>query len=675
MTDIAIRVENLSKLPRPTGYIGRARQRHDTLRDAVRYALVDFLPRISRIDTKNIEIRKIRANSWQKESDDAFWALRDVSFEACPEVRRRICPEVRRRIKRGEVVGVIGRNGAGKSTLRQTLSRIMAMLRQQVKQPETWILGVILLLALALRLWGIGFGLPYEYHVDEVQYVRQAASMGSQGLEPVWWNNPPFYKYVLLAEYGGLFAVGRILGWYASTADFGARHMVDPTILYLLARGTTAVLGTLTVALAYLLGKTAYSRLVGLLSAVFLAVAFLHVRDSHFAVNDIPLTFFTTVMLLASIKIAQSGKPKWYAVAGIALGLGFATKYSAALAGFPLLAAHLLSPGFRFAKGQWGWRRIGLAALATCGAAVLGSPYFVLTPGKVIHDAYQALYLAGQSGFEGWQIDPAGGFLFYLKTLSWGLGIGLLLVSIAGLIYDLVRRQPPDVILATFILLGYLFWGRQQMYFARFIIPLIPPLLVLAAALVEKAAQRFAPASGKVNRTLAIAALLLMAQPLTQSLRLDYLWTQTDTRTLARQWIEQNLPADARIAVDWRTHAPPLSTADQPAVAAGREYDVLIVGGAGLAEYTLEWYREQGLDYLIASSFIYNISLLDAAKDTTRRAFYASLDRDLMLIQTFWPNTTQMEPSFIFDEVVGPAVSLWQRERPGPVLKIYRVSP
>lgn len=88
MSDIAVQVNNLGKRYR----IGALMKRNDTLRDQ----LVDWSSKI--VHRKRIE----------PQDNNILWALKDISFE----------------VKKGQVLGVIGKNGAGKSTLLKVLSRI-----------------------------------------------------------------------------------------------------------------------------------------------------------------------------------------------------------------------------------------------------------------------------------------------------------------------------------------------------------------------------------------------------------------------------------------------------------------------------------------------------------------------------------------------------------------------
>ena len=105
MSDIAIRVDNLSKQYR----IGAQQAAYRTIRET----LVDGFQAPFRRTGRLLRGQAHGAADLQ----EAIWALRDVSFE----------------INRGEAVGIIGRNGAGKSTLLKILSKITKPTRGRVE--------------------------------------------------------------------------------------------------------------------------------------------------------------------------------------------------------------------------------------------------------------------------------------------------------------------------------------------------------------------------------------------------------------------------------------------------------------------------------------------------------------------------------------------------------------
>ena len=279
------------------------------------------------------------------------------------------------------------------------------------------VLVAILLLAIGLRVWGIEYGLPYPYHVDEPTYVSAALNLGAGliGKQP----NPTGYSNILLGEFAAYYLYGRVTGLFPSTAAFEQAYRSDPSMFLLLGRLTSVFFGAATILVVYGLGKRSANQNTGVLAALFLAVAFLHVRDSHYGVPDAPLTFFVSLSTLCCLLVAQTGKKKYLAMAAAVTAYAIVTKWTVWLVSIPLVivtVARLRASSPRVKSRAWPSILIILATFFFIGFA-LGGFQLLLLPGTYLEYALREAQAGEAGGFGFWQIDTLSGWLFYVKTL------------------------------------------------------------------------------------------------------------------------------------------------------------------------------------------------------------------------------------------------------------------
>ncbi len=429
-----------------------------------------------------------------------------------------------------------------------------------------FLLLMLLAVAFLLRLYRISWGLPDVF--EEATPLREAWKMWGWGPNSAFDPNPHFFNYPSLTIYcqflgqGALYLGMRLAGTVDSAVDYAAYYAADPTPFLVTGRLITTLFGVGTVLVLYRLCRRIASPFAACAAAFFLAISTFDIQKSQMVEVDVPLAFFSTLALLSMVRVTERPSLRNYLLAGIFTGLAVSTKYTVLVLLLPLSVSHLLVPKGMVDGSEGGERRgrwIHPAAALSAAAIVffVTSPFVLLDHATFLrHIAFEREHM--REGHFG--LERAGTILFYIKAVSGRiLGWPLLVLAAGGAVYRLVRsRRPAELILISFAVPYCLLVATWAMKADRYLMPVLPVALAFSAAAMDGLLGL--PALAERRRRIAAAVLLFLAAgiPLAALYPAHLKGYEPDSRTLAREWIETNVPTGAFIVME--SYGPELLT-------------------------------------------------------------------------------------------------------------------
>ena len=531
---------------------------------------------------------------------------------------------------------------------------------------QSWVLVAVLLAGLALRLWGIGFGLPHPMtRPDEEFIVSVALRFFSGDFNPHFFEWPSLYFYVVHAVLRIAYLAGLASGAYSDAAAFVAGVTRDPGWVHVMLRlmSVAAALGTLVI--VYRLGRRAFDRDTGLIAAAFLAAAYLHVRDSHFGVLDVPLTL---LIVLTIALLARAWRPpgnahpaRWFALAGLVAGLASSVKYNASA----LIVPAVVTAAIRM-RDDRGARVDTLAGLGLFVAGfalgfVAGTPYALLDS-SAFRGGLSAQVTRLTEG-HGIRIERVWERHVTFSLLH-GAGWPVLVAGVGGMSWLAIGDWRRWGILFSFPLAYFVVIGSGHTAFIRYVTPLVPFLCLAAAFALHDTVRVAAAKWGEYQRGWATAAaVLILALPsLVTAVRFDRMMTQTDTRVLAAAWLRNEIAPGQSLYESGASYARPHYAWGSSIDFVEAELDPRTSAFVTLAGQPIEpdW-------IVLAESPLRLYTPVPGAL----RGILASRYRK---VREFFP-THELEPEAIFDRQDAfflPFADFSARDRPGPALTIYR---
>ena len=492
---------------------------------------------------------------------------------------------------------------------------------------------MIFLLAAGLRFWNVEHdsSLSRTFSGDARTKFLRAQALATEGEIT---TNRPANRYLLYRQpmflvqsYAFIWKTANITGLNVSDA-----RMREGFNAYMILFS----LGTLL--LVYFLSKSlSGNRVQALFAALLFAVFPVNVMGSLYVKEDIPLMFWFTAAMAAMILLLQSGRKKYYFLIGPLIGLAVATKYTGLLLLPVFVLVHVMTafqvPKADRIKALLSWQILPMLGLGIL-AFLLFNPQAV-TEWNAFRDGfmYQVSY-AGSGHHDGTAIRGQDySWMFYLRyAIVPGITFMVTVFLLAGLALAFVNRNSVAILIAiTTVLVYYQFensLAKPFPFFARYLHFIYPLMAVLAAyAFFELWNRIQGKPRGRVVGIL--VGSLLAITPLTKSILLAH-GVRPDTRILAVEWINENLPSGSRIFMNSMSYSPHHLEWGKFEV----EYD------SDVYEKSAQNLIEEDVQYLVVSSFNYDryrFSHEFTAEAKEAYEGYATFERELEPVKEFSP--------------------------------------
>jgi len=442
-----------------------------------------------------------------------------------------------------------------------------------------------LLLGACLRLYGIKFGLPSNFHPDEVPKVNAIMRMyDGKTLDPQYFLHPSLLLYSTYGTNKVLHLLGVFDGSFRDSA-------------FLAGRTVSFLAGMLSIVLTYLIGKSLFSARTGGLAALFLAVFPLHVTCSRYLKEDSLLTFVALACVYTTIFAVQNNRRWLLLLAGILAGCTAGTKYSGILMVVVPASAPWLSSRRIFPEVRWIPWAVAAVAIAPLGF-LMTTPYALLNSAKFLND-FRAESRHMQTGHTVSITAWSQLWMYHFWRSIWPGVTGVAAVlSCVAFGFLLRRGKLEDLVVIGVALLFYLpaeyVKAKPAPQPERYILPCLPFLAIGVAELIRSVSMfRYRGA-----RTLAtLSALVLVLTPLIRSGVLAR-EVANDTRDQLASWMKENLPKGSKVLMDWKPYCPNFH---------GEYFEVHHIPRARIIlELDLNELKRSGADYLVLSSLFYN---------------------------------------------------------------------